>query len=280
MPHHETFHDTHDGKKLYLQAWEPDTAKKGAVLLVHGLGEHSGRYAHLAAYLNQKGYAVYTFDGRGHGKSSLPKPTAYYASMDDYLKDVDALYKKMQSYVKGLPCFLFGHSMGGGIVTQYVLAYRPDVKGVLLSAPGILPGDDITPFLIKMVKLLSKVTPKIGTVKLDSTHLSHDPEVKKAYDADPLVFSKAVPARTGAEMAKMTEYIQANLESFDFPVLLMHGTKDYLANVEGSKLLYAKAKSADKTLNLYEGFYHELLNEVDKEKVMADMVDWMNARIG
>lgn len=279
MPHLETFHETSDGKKLYLQAWEPETERKAAVLVVHGLGEHSGRYAHLAAYLNQQGFAVYTFDGRGHGKSSLPKPTAYFERVEHYLKDVDDLYHKMKNYAEGVPCFIFGHSMGGGIATQYALTYKPEVKGILLSGPSLIPGDDLSPLLIKASALISRIAPKLKAVKLDSSHLSHDPEVMLKYNADELVYSKAIPARTGAELIAMMESIQANMSNFDFPVLLMHGTEDHLTNVEGSKMLYEKATSSDKTLKLYEGFYHELLNEVEKEKVMQDIVEWINARL-
>ncbi len=278
MPHLETFHETSDGKKLYLQAWEPETERKAAVLLVHGLGEHSGRYTPLAEFLNQHGIAVYTFDGRGHGKSSLPKVTAYFERAAHYVKDVDDLYKKMKSYVGGVPCFLLGHSMGGGIVAQYVLKYKPDTTGVLLSAPALVAGDDISPFLIKLSGFLSKIAPKLKAVKLDSSHLSHDPQVKIKYDEDELVYSKGIPARTGAELLSMMDEIQANMEQFDLPLLLMHGTEDDLTNIVGSKMLYSKASSTDKTLKLYEGFYHEILNEVEKDKVMQDILEWIQHR--
>ncbi len=279
MPHLETFHETHDGKKLYLQAWEPESDRKGAILLVHGLGEHSTRYNHVAEYFNQKGYAVYTFDGRGHGKSSLPKPTAYFKSMEDYLKDVDALFKKMKGYVGDIPCFIYGHSMGGGIVAHYTLAYKPEAKGILLSGAALIPGDDISPLLMKASSLLSTLTPKLRAIKLDSSHLSHDSKVMQQYDNDPLVYRKGIPARTGAEIFNMMKFVQENAAKFDYPVLIMHGTADRLTNIAGSKMLHEKASSADKTLNLYEGFYHEIHNEVDKELVLADMVDWMDKRL-
>lgn len=279
MPHVETFHETADGKKLYLQAWEPESERKAAMLLVHGLGEHSSRYAHLAEYLNAKGIAVYTFDGRGHGKSSKPKVTAYFERASIYVKDVDDLYNKMKDYVGEAPCFIFGHSMGGGMVAQHVLAHQPDTKGVILSAPALMAGDDISPFLIKISGFLSKVAPKLKAVKLDSSHLSHDPQVKKDYDADELVYSKGIPARTGAELLNMIDEIQANMDQFDLPVLLLHGTEDHLTNINGTKLLYSKASSQDKTLKLYEGFYHELVNEVEKERVMKDIADWILERL-
>lgn len=278
MPHLETFHETPDGKKLYLQAWEPENERKAAILLVHGLGEHSSRYVHLAEYLNAKGIAVYSFDGRGHGKSSQPKVTAYFESASIYVKDVDALYQKMKSYVGDTPCFILGHSMGGGMVTQYVLTHQPEATGIVLSAPGLMAGDDISPFLIKISGFLSKVAPKLKAVKLDSSHLSHDPQVKIDYDADKLVYSKGIPARTGAELLKMIDEIQAKMDQFEHPVLMMHGTEDHLVNINGTKLLYSKAPSKDKTLKLYEGFYHELVNEVEKEKVMKDIADWILER--
>lgn len=280
MPHLETSHQTHDGKKLYLQAWEPETERKAAVLLIHGLGEHSGRYAHLAKKMNENGIAVYTFDGRGHGKSSLPKPTAYIENLEDYAKDVDALFKKMKTYAKDVPCFIYGHSMGGGIAVYHALAYQLEATGVLLSGAALLPGDDISPLLIKMSSFLSRVAPKLPAVKLDSSHLSHDPEVAVKYKADPLIYSKGIPARTGAELLKMIKFIGSRVEEFNFPVLIMHAGEDHLTNIEGSKMLYEKASSADKTLKIYEGFYHEIINEVEKEKVMDDMIAWINERLG
>lgn len=278
MPHLETFHKTADGKKLYLQAWEPETERRAAMLLVHGLGEHSSRYQHLAEFLNAKGIAVYTFDGRGHGKSAQPKVTAYFDRAAHYVKDVDDLFQKMKSYVGDTPCFIFGHSMGGSLVAQQVLTYQPEARGILLSAPAIVVGDDISPFLIKVSRFLSKVAPKLKAVKLDSTHLSHDPQVKIDYDADELVYSKGIPARTGAELISMMDDIQDNMDQFELPLLLMHGTEDQLTNIAGSKMLYTKASSEDKTLKLYEGFYHELVNEVEKDRVMHDIADWMLER--
>ena len=279
MPHHETFHETHDGKKLYLQAWEPEKDRKAAILLVHGVGEHSGRYAHFAQKMNENGYAVYTFDGRGHGKSSLPKPTAYIENLEDYIKDTDTLYKKMKSYVGDIPCFIYGHSMGGGIVTYYALTYQPEVTGILLSGALLLPGDDVSPLLIKISSILSRITPKLPALKVDSTHLSHDPELMVKYDTDPLVYRKGIPARTGAELLKMIRSIGQDVHQFNYPVLIMHGTDDRLTNLEGSKMLYEKAASSDKTLKLYEGLYHEIINEVEKEMVMEDMIGWIEERI-
>lgn len=279
MPHNESFYQTHDDQELYLQSWTPEKEPKAAVLIIHGLAEHSGRYAHLAEKLNESGYAAYTFDGRGHGKSSTPKPTAYFANMDDYLKDVDGIFKKMKASVGNIPCFLFGHSMGGGIAVHYALQYRPTVKGILLSGAALAPGDDISPLLISASKVLSLLTPKLKVMQLDETKLSRDPEVIARHRADPLIYREKIPARTGAELLRTLNYIQPSMQDFDYPVLIMHGTADVLTNVAGSKLLYERAGSTDKTLKLYEGFYHEIINELGKEQVMSDMIEWLDARI-
>ena len=279
MPHNESFYQTHDGQKLHLQSWTPEKEPKAAVLIIHGLAEHSGRYAHLAKNLNESGYAVHTFDGRGHGKSSLPKPTAYFSNMDDYLEDVDGIFQEMQASAGKLPCFLFGHSMGGGITVHYALKYRPQVNGILLSGAALAPGDDISPFLMKMSKVLSVLTPKLKVMQLDETKLSRDPEVIARHRADALIYREKIPARTGAELLRTINYIQPRMQDFDYPVLIMHGTADVLTNVAGSKLLYERASSTDKTLKLYEGFYHEIVNELGKDQVMSDMIEWMDARI-
>lgn len=278
MPHFESSYPTHDGKRLYTQIWEPDGERKAAIFLIHGLAEHSGRYAHFADKMNRHGCAVHTFDGRGHGQSELPKPSAYFSNMDDYLRDVDGLFRQMKAAAENIPCFLFGHSMGGGITVAYALKYRPETAGILLSGAALQPGDDVSPFLISMSSLLSFLTPRLKVLQLDSDHLSNDPEVVARYNSDPLVYTGKIPARTGAEILRMTQFIQQSIQEFDFPVLIMHGTADLLSSPDGSKTLYERARSEDKTLRLYEGFFHELINEVEKERVMDDMLAWMEKR--
>ncbi|MEM9719680.1 MAG: lysophospholipase, partial [Bacteroidota bacterium] len=231
MPHHETHHSTSDGKKLYLQGWEPEGERKAAIFLVHGLGEHSGRYVAIAQKFVEQGFAVYTFDGRGHGKSSQPKVTAYIEQLEPYLEDVDALFQKMKSYVGDVPCFILGHSMGGALVAHYSIFRIPKVAGILLSGAGILPGPDFSPLLIKVAGILGKLTPKFNAVKLASSNLSRDPQVVKAYDEDPLVYHKGIPARTGAELLRLSQEIQDSIDRFSLPVLIMHGTADRVTNV-------------------------------------------------
>lgn len=277
MKHFETSYTTHDKIEIYLQAWMPEEPKAG-LLLVHGLGEHSSRYQHFAERLVHAGIAVFTFDGRGHGKSSLPKPTAYFENYEDYLKDIDALFGKVRSYCKGLPAFIFGHSMGGGLVAKYVIDYKSDAKGVILSSAALKPADNTSKLLIAASFFLKKIAPKLKVLKLDSKLISHDLEEVKKYNDDPLVYSEAIPVRTGYELLKMMREIEEKLNQFKIPVLILHGSDDHLTNPLGSEMLFRNANVLDKTFLKYPGLYHELLNEFEKEKVMDDIVGWLKER--
>lgn len=278
MKHLETSYKTHDGIDLYLQAWMVDSPR-ASIVLVHGLGEHSSRYLHLAEKLNELGISVFTFDGRGHGKSAKGKLTAYFASYEYYLRDIDALFGKVKSYVPGVPAFLYGHSMGGGLVAAYVLKYQPEARGVILSSPAIKEAEGISKILIGLSSVISKCFPKLKALKLDAQKISRIPEEVDKYLNDPLVYTDAVPARTGYELLQMMRFIQANASKFKLPILLIHGSDDGLTNPNGSELLYGKATSEDKTLEVFPGGYHELINDLDQEKVMKLIVNWIENRL-
>jgi alpha-beta hydrolase superfamily lysophospholipase len=164
--------------------------------------------------------------------------------------------------------------MGGAIVTLFAMTRKPDVKGLILSGPALKISDDISPLLVRLSSIIGKVLPKLPTIKLDSSGISRDPEVVKRYDNDPLVYRGGIPARTGAEITGATRKIQAEMETITLPLLILHGTDDRLADPEGSKELYQRVQSKDKTLKLYEGYYHEVMNEPEKELVLADIVEW------
>lgn len=278
MKHFETKYTTHDQLELYLQAWMPEEAK-ASLLLVHGLGEHSSRYGHFAQKLVDQGIAVFTFDGRGHGKSSLPKPSAYFDNYEEYLKDIDALFGKVKAYFPGIPSFIFGHSMGGGLVAAYTLEYNPEANGIILSAAALKPADDVSQILIAVSSIVSKVAPKLKVLQLDSTKISHDAEEIRKYDEDPLVYHEAVPARTGYELLRMMRKIESSSKSFKHPVLMLHGSEDGLTNPKGTAQFFDQISSLDKTFQKYPGLYHELLNEFEKEKVMNDILNWLRERI-
>jgi len=275
MPSETTF-STADNFELFEQTWSCKEAK-GVVLITHGIAEHSGRYAHIAQSLVEGGYTVVAFDLRGHGKSSGRRN--YINSFQDYLNDLQEVLKRTRSSFPDLPLFLFGHSMGGGIVTLFTIERNPEVQGVLLSGPSVKVSDEISPFLQKISGVISAILPKLPVVKLESKDISKDPAVVKAYDQDPLNYRGGILARTGAELLKATKTITARSDVIDLPILIMHGSSDKLADVSGSEMLYANVSSQDKTLKIYEGLYHEILNEPEQDEVKTDMIAWLDAHI-
>jgi len=269
----EDFFQTSDGVSIYEKITETENAK-GVVILVHGIAEHIGRYDYTTAYLAENGYNTVGWDLRGHGRSSGKR--IYIRRFHQYLDDLNEVLSRTRSAFPGLPVFLLGHSMGGGIVTLFAIENSPDIAGLLLSAPSLKISDNISPFMQKMSKFISVVFPKLPALKLDSSGISKDPEVVKSYDTDPLNYRKGILARTGAEILKATEIIGRRMSEITGPVLIMHGTDDRLSDPEGSKNFNEAISSADKTLKLYEGLYHEILNEPEKDRVLDDIAGWLN----
>jgi acylglycerol lipase len=262
--------------ELYQQWWTPGGEIKGIVAICHGIAEHSGRYDHVARFLCGLGYSVGSFDLRNHGHSG--DHSIFVNKFDDYLADLDIFLNNARSAAGEKPIFLLGHSMGGTIVTLYTITRQPAfLKGIVLSAPAVKIGDDISPLLIKIGGVLSLLTPRLKVIKLDATSISHDPEVMKRYDQDPLNYRNGIPARTGSELNNAVQRIQASMETINLPVLIVHGTQDKLADINGSQSLYQRISSADKTFKTYEGYYHEVMNEIGKEAVLKDIGDWLDA---
>ena len=274
----ETSYNTHDGKKLYLQAWIPQDPK-AQMLLVHGLGEHSGRYVELVQKLNEIGVSVFSFDGRGHGKSSTKNPTAFFKSYEDYLKDIATLYEKVKDYTPGLPTFLYGQSMGGALVAAHVIKSSPESAGVILSSPAIKEAKGTSFFLILISGLISKILPRLKVLKLDPHQISRIPAEVSNYLNDPLIYTKPIPARSGHEILKMMRLIRANAQSFELPLLVIHGSADGLTNPEGSLFFSEKVSSKDKTYHVVAGGFHELIHDTDREEVFGLISDWISKRI-
>jgi len=269
----EDYFQASDDVSIYEKITETENAK-GVVILVHGIAEHIGRYDYTTAFLAENGYNTVGWDLRGHGRSSGKR--IYVQRFHQYLDDLNEILNRTRSVFPGLPVFLLGHSMGGGIVTLFAIEYSPDIAGLLLSAPSQKISDDISPFMQKLSKTISVIMPKLPALKLDSSGISRDPEVVKSYDTDPLNYRKGILARTGAEILKATEIIGKRMPEITSPVLIMHGTDDRLSDPEGSKNFYKSISSADKTIKFYEGLYHEILNEPEKDRVLTDITDWLN----
>lgn len=261
--------------KLFQQSWIAKN-EKAVVGLIHGLGEHSSRYERLAKILNHSGVTVHTFDLYGHGKSEGDR--AYIKRFTHYVDDVDIFFQKYLENSK-CPIFLLGHSMGGLITVNYILDKKPKLDGVLLSGSALMVNPDLSPLLQKISGFLSIILPKLKTVALEANDISTVSEEVQKYIDDPLVYHDGLKSRLAAEMLKTIKKTKRRFAEFDTPVLIMHGSDDRLADCRGSKDLFNQCTSKVKELKIYDGFYHEILNEADRGRVESDILNWLLARI-
>ena len=259
---------------LYYQSWCPESDPRAVLLIVHGLAEHSGRYKNLVDDLVPRGYALYALDHRGHGHSDGQR--AYVERFTHYLQDLDTFFEMVRGWHPTSKTFMLGHSMGGTISLAYTLHHQAKLDGLILSAPGLQAGDSISPLTVMACKLLATLVPKMGVQALDKEAISRDPEVVARYDSDPLVYRGKICARIGAEMLKTMQNFADQAPQLHLPVLIMHGSADQIVNPQGSHWLYEAAGSKDKTLHVYEGYYHEIFNEFGREQVLADLADWLS----
>ncbi|MEU7632712.1 lysophospholipase [Nocardia sp. NPDC049220] len=258
--------------RVAWRAWLPDSSAQGVVVLVHGIAEHSGRYDHVGQRLAAAGFAVYALDHIGHGKSGGSK--ANIGSMADAADNVAAMLEIASREHPDGPRFLLGHSMGSLIVLYLATRAPIDVAGIVLSAPPLdIPVGN--PVQRLLAPVLSRLTPNLGVLKLDSTMISRDPAVIAAYDNDPLVYRGMLPARTGAEMLEATTTVKGRLAQLTAPLLVLHGTADTIAAPSSSDLIERGARSKDLTVIRYEGLYHEVFNEPEQDKVLGDVVGWL-----
>ena len=265
--------DSFDGLKLHTKNWLIESPK-ATLLLVHGLGEHSARYEHVAKALNEIGLNVYSFDLRGHGLSEGPR--AFIKDIEEFRQDLEVVYRNTP---KDLPFFMLGHSMGGLIVSHFLLYNeRTDVKGVVLTGSALEVGDDITPTKQRLIRTLNWISPNLKTVKLDPNSITTDKKEVEKYINDPLVFHEAGKAGMGVALLNAISDIKLKFKDFNYPTLIMHGGNDLITNKLGSKSLYDQSKSKDKTLKIWEGSLHEIFNETNKDEVISFMTNWLKPR--
>lgn len=261
---------------IYYQAWIPEQEIKAVLILVHGIGEHSGRYMNVVNYFIPLKYALYGLDHVGHGKSGGDRE--FVRTFDDYTCTLHEYYNMVRDWHPDTSIFLVGHSMGGLIVSYYLLNYRADIKGAVISAP-IIKILGLSRTMIALGKVLSVIAPKAGLKKLDATGISRSPEVVDAYNDDPLVFHGKTPARWGGECLKAMLYVTDHMREISQPFIALQGEADKMADPTGVRMLYEEAGSTDKILKTYPGLYHEIFNEPEHEQVLKDVEAWLSARI-
>ena len=263
------------GIELFERCWLPDGPARATILLIHGFGEHTGRYDFAGEWLAARGWAVRGFDLRGHGLSDGPRATV--PTYREYLDDLRACLPAVRAAAGGTPIYLLGHSMGGCVTALWLAVDRPPVAGTMLSG-AVLPRDGWRSPLFRFVKALGARIPGLPLAALDAADVSRDSEIVRRYDADPLVYRGRLRAGHVAATLRSVERIERDAARIDVPLLIMHGEQDALASPEGSRWLYEHVSSTDRTLKIYDGLYHEILNEPEREQVLADMDAWLNAR--
>ena len=262
--------------ELFVQSWQPVGAIRGVVALVHGISEHSGRYGYLVDRLTREGFAVAAFDNRGHGRSGGVH--GHIDSWSDYREDVRAFIRYTSAHFMRLPLFIYGHSLGALIVSDYILFYPEDLTGVILSGHPLQPTGAAKPYLVFIARILSKYKPLFSLpLGVADDALSRDPAVVKAFATDPLVHRR-VTARWGVESLAAIDRVRARAGEIDLPLLIIHGGADRVNSAEGSKELFKRASSTDKDIRIYPGGFHEPHNDLDKEAVMSDVIEWLTVR--
>ena len=264
------------GVPIFWQSWLPPGPCRGVVVIAHGAGEHSGRYVHVADRLVREGYAVYALDHRGHGQSGGPR--ALLDRMDNAVADLDTLVLRAEADHPGLPVFLLGHSMGGTVSLCYALRHQDRLDALALSGP-LAALEAASPIVRLAARVLSVLTPRLPVIGVDSSLVSRDPAVVQAYNADPLVHHRKLPARTVAELGAAIESFPSRVPEITLPTLILYGTDDGLCPTEGSVMLGNRIGARDLTVKSYPGLYHEILNEPEQEQVMDDLCAWLDVRV-
>jgi alpha-beta hydrolase superfamily lysophospholipase len=262
------------GVELFWQGWLPADAPRGVVLVCHGLGEHSGRYGHVVDALVPAGWAVYGLDHRGHGRSGGRR--AHVRRYADWLTDLDGFRRAVGARHPGLPVFLLGHSMGGQIALAYALDHQSDLTGLVLSAPA-LANNAVPKVAVGVLRAVGKVAPVLRPAGIDASKISKDPQVYAEYRADPLVHHGRPTLGLSTAVVGQFEVLPERARGLCLPVLMQHGTEDAIVDPAGFRRLESCCGSPDLTVRWYEGLWHEIYNEPERDGPLGDLRDWLAA---
>ena len=272
--HEETFDGT-GGLKIFLRSWRPGGKPRALLVICHGVNSHGGQYLWAAEQFVKSGYAVYALDLRGRGKSEGER--FYVENVAEYVSDVAGVVRIAKSRDAGVPVFLLGHSAGGVVSSVYALENQAELAGFIcesfafqVPAPG---------FALAAIKGLSHLAPRLPVLKLKNEDFSRDPKAVEALNNDPLTAHEVQPAITVAALVRADERLREEFPLITLPILIMHGTEDKATICHGSEFFHKTVGSKDKTLKLYEGHYHDLLNDIGKEGVIGDITSWIDARL-
>ena len=267
--------DSTKGIKIFVRSWLPQSAPRAVVVICHGVNSHGGQYGWVGEQFAAAGLAAYALDLRGRGKSDGER--FYVEEVADYVADVGATIALAKSRHAGLPVFLLGHSAGGVVSCTYVLDHASELAGFIcesfafqVPAPG---------FALAAIKGISHFAPRLPVLKLKNEDFSRDPKAVEALNNDPLIAHEVQPAITVAALVRADERLHDEFPLITLPVLIMHGSDDKATVCRGSQFFYETVGSADKTMKMYEGHYHDLLNDIGKEGVLEDITTWIDKHL-
>jgi len=263
------------GLKIFTRSWQPEGEARGVVVIVPGFNSHSGQYLWVGEQFARNDLAAYAIDLRGRGRSEGER--FYVEKMEDYTDDVATLVRTAKSENPAAPVLVLGNSAGGVVSCIYALDHPSEIDGLICESFAYdlpVPG-----FILTLLKGFDYIAPHLHVYTLKNEHFSRDPLVVDSMDNDPLIKGESEPTQTAKVMIDAATRLHEEFPLITLPVLILHGTEDKATNPSGSEFFYDHTGSEDKTLKLYDGHYHDLLNDVDKEVVMRDINDWIAARV-
>lgn len=276
MPEKDSF-TTSDGLRLYTRTWVPSGEPAASVILLHGYGDHCGRYAGFARALNGESIAVYSYDQRGFGRSDGRR--GYVGDFAAILSDLDLFVRHIAPDTAGKPVFMLGQSFGGLIVVRYAQTRQPGLTGLVLCSPLLAFPDSVPKPLLALGRYIAVVAPWLPVSSVDPQGLSRRPEVVKEAEDDPLNYHGSVRARTGAQMQQAVADAFAEVEQLALPLYIVHGSADRVVPASGSQRLFEASTATDKTLRVFDGGYHELWQDLDADVVIRSVCDWIRERL-
>ncbi len=283
MPESTSTFTTPDGIRLFSRRWEPAGSIRAEIFGLHGLLEHCGRYEDFAARLNAAGYALQMIDQRGHGQSAGSR--LFIDRIETLVDDFDVVLAEWREQHGRNPDFLFGHSMGAGVLILHAATCTPAVRGAVLSGPPVRIAARVLPPLRHLAYLLSRIWPHFRLARLRTAErlgahaVSRNPQVIQSLREDPLVFRGRFPVRTAVEILDLPRKLEPAARRFHLPYLFLQGGADKLSAASGARDFHEQSPSPDKTLRIYPGLYHEVISEPERDVVIADVLQWLDARI-
>lgn len=262
-----------DGTRIFYQSWLPQKSNNKVIIIVHGLGEHSGRYQHVAEFFTAEGFTLFAADLRGHGRSGGRR--GHVQSFTEYRTDLQQFFQKVLAENPGQKYYLLGHSLGGLISLNFALHHPTGISGVMVSSPGLKFKMKIPKIKEILAEQLSRYWPTLTLSNgINPLHLSHDPEVIARYIQDPLNHDRA-SARFFTEFVGAIDYTQQHAAEFQPPLLMLPAGADELVDPAGSQRFFNNVAHHDKKLIVYPDLFHEIFNEADHLRVLAEILAWL-----